>query len=185
MTRSSDGANLPRNSLSVLRRLRVLEILLSIARQPGLHIGNSMRSATVLHVDDDVNDAFFLKDAFERIGSEINVEFRSALDGARALDYMIGTPPYNDRSCHPIPDLIVLDLNMPLVDGFQFLECLRKQNRFRTVPVYILSSSDDPCDMTRACDLGASGYLVKQVDCRETAGFLNTALENLLGTEAA
>jgi two-component system response regulator len=65
--------------------------------------------------------------------------------------------------------LILLDIKMPVMSGFEFLAWLRQQDRFRELPVLMLSSSDDPRDMARAKELGANGYLVKFV------GFIGVA----------
>jgi CheY-like chemotaxis protein len=136
-----------------------------------------MRAASVLHVDDDIDDAFFLKEALKGIEQQIRVRVQNVANGAEALDYLMGVGPYSDRNRYPIPDLILLDINMPVVNGFEFLEWLRGKERFRAMPVYMLSSSNDPWDMTRARELGAAGYVVKQVGFREAASVVTSVLQ--------
>lgn len=87
-------------------------------------------------------------------------------DGGDATNYFEGNPPYEDRSKYPIPDVILLDLKMPRVNGFEFLEWLRsrgdKHQRF--IPVVVMSSSGMREDVDRAYALGANSYLVKPIE---------------------
>jgi CheY-like chemotaxis protein len=91
------------------------------------------------------------------------VTFRFVYDGEQATDYLSGNGKYSDRSQHPFPKLVLLDLRMPRVDGFEFLEWKRKQPHLAELPVVVWSSSDLPSDMEKAAALGASDYIVKPV----------------------
>ena len=118
-----------------------------------------MKPPTILYVEDEADDIFFMRMAFER--ERIAVDFRSVSDGARAMAYLAGDPPYDQRSSPPLPTLVLLDLNLPLRSGFEVLEWLRRRAEFQQVPVVVFSSSGRPEDRARAQGLGATEYLLK------------------------
>ncbi|HEY0547946.1 MAG TPA: response regulator [Verrucomicrobiae bacterium] len=115
----------------------------------------------ILIVDDDENDIFFAKRAF----TEINVHctFQVLKNGQEAVDYLAGQGPYADRQKFPLPMMILLDINMPIMDGFQVLEWLRKRPGIKVIPTLVFSSSDVPSDITRAYELGANSFMTKSV----------------------
>jgi len=82
-------------------------------------------------------------------------------DGQEVLDYLEGQGQFADRTRHPLPQLLLLDLNMPRLDGFDVLAWVREQPGLNNVLIVIFSSSDEPRDINRAYGLGASSYLVK------------------------
>ncbi len=87
-----------------------------------------------------------------------------ARDGQEALDYLFGEGKYQDRDAGALPQVILLDLKLPKIDGLQVLERLRADTRTRQVPVVVLTSSDDERDIIRSYDLGANSYVRKPVD---------------------
>lgn len=113
----------------------------------------------LLYVEDEPDDVFFLRAAFRRVG--LPPDFPVVEDGEKAIAYFAGEPPYEDRERHPLPSLVLLDLNLPLRSGFEVLEWLRSRPEGRTLDVIIFSSSGRPEDRSRAAELGASGYLLK------------------------
>jgi len=114
---------------------------------------------TVLYVEDEADDVYFMRAAFEREG--ISVRFHSAPDGAQAIAYLAGDAPYDDRTRHPLPTMMLLDLNLPVHSGFEVLEWLRGRKEFRSLPVVVFSSSGREEDRERARDLGATDYVLK------------------------
>lgn len=82
-------------------------------------------------------------------------------DGQEAVDYLSGNGPYADRFAHPLPALVVLDLKMPRMSGFDVLAWLATKPEFRSLPAVVLSSSADESDIKRARQLGAREYFVK------------------------
>ncbi len=117
-----------------------------------------------LLIEDDSNDVVFIQQEFKRGAKNTPLEVVS--DGVEAVRYLEGTDEYADRSLHPLPDVILLDLKMPRFSGFDFLEWLRsKAPRYlNLIPVVVLSSSDLPQDVVRAYALGVSSYVVKPVN---------------------
>lgn len=116
---------------------------------------------TILHVEDDPNDALLFQHACQKAGLAFNLQPVS--DGDQAIAYLRGADPFNDRLRHPFPQLILLDLKMPRLSGFDVLSWLRGDDVAKNVPVIVLTSSNHESDIRRAYDLGASSYLVKPV----------------------
>lgn len=82
-------------------------------------------------------------------------------DGKEAVDYLAGAEPYADRTKHPFPKLVLLDLKMPRMDGFEVLSAVRQRLGFTLLPVIVLTHSDNPEDIRRAYELGATSYFQK------------------------
>jgi CheY-like chemotaxis protein len=113
----------------------------------------------ILVAEDDPTDAYFFQRAFKRAGIPVTLHF--VRDGQEVLDYLQGEGQFADRACHPLPQLLLLDLKMPRLDGFDVLKWVRKQCDLSGLPVVIFSSSEEPKHMARAYGLGANSYLVK------------------------
>ena len=116
-------------------------------------------SGHILVAEDDPTDAYFFQRAFKRAGLPVTLHF--VRDGQEVIDYLQGEGQCADRTAHPLPQLVLLDLNMPRLDGFQVLEWMRQQPGFSSLQVVIFSSSGEPRDINRAYGLGANWYLVK------------------------
>ena len=116
-------------------------------------------SAPILIVEDNPDDLVFLQRALQSTGR--SAPFRIVRDGAGAIDYLMGEGDYADRLKHPLPALVLLDLNLPVASGFIVLRWLNEQPMLRRLPVVVLSSSDRDEDVNLAYDLGANAYIVK------------------------
>jgi len=116
----------------------------------------------VLIVDDNPDDIELLRLAFEKAKAPCGV--MSAADGAEAIRYLSGEGKYADRTLYPMPLLVLLDLNMPRVNGFEVLAWIQ-ENATSSFPLVItLSYSHLESDIRRAYDLGTSAYVAKPVD---------------------
>lgn len=123
-------------------------------------------STTVLLVDDDEAVSILLEHAIERGGHDISLKWVS--DGSEAIQYLSQQGDYADSYRFPFPSLILLDLKMPKVTGFEVLEWKQTQPELEDLPVVIWSSSDLTEDRERAHRLGATSYFLKPMD---TDGF--------------
>jgi CheY-like chemotaxis protein len=118
-----------------------------------------MNAPVILHAEDDENDAFFVKRAFEV--AKLDVTLHQVPNGQEAVDYLEGRGPYSDRQAFPPAELLLLDLKMPVLNGFEVLAWVRSHPIYRDLPVFVLSSSEYEEDQQRASQRGATGYLIK------------------------
>jgi CheY-like chemotaxis protein len=107
----------------------------------------------ILLVDDDSDDQFFFSDALKEV--DRNIRIYTADNGADALNKIKVPPP---------PDLIFLDLNMPVMNGFEFIAEIRKVDKLKNIPVVIYTTSSNNHDMEAAFKLGAKQYLIKPTE---------------------
>jgi len=85
-------------------------------------------------------------------------------DGVEALDFLFGRGAYHDRDLSVMPALILLDIKLPKIDGFEVLRCLRSDPRTRYLPVVILTGSKEERDLVKGYELGCNSYILKPVD---------------------
>jgi len=112
----------------------------------------------ILLVEDSSDDVFFFSRAVNKTGLAAKVHV--AEDGLKAVNYLSGRDDFANRQTFPYPDIIFLDLKMPHMNGFEFLEWFGRAEATR-VPVIVLTSSDEPRDRMQAQTLGASLFLTK------------------------
>jgi two-component system response regulator len=117
---------------------------------------------TLLLVEDNPDDEELTLRALRKqnLANDIVV----ARDGQEALDWMFAEGEYATRDINDLPQVILLDLKLPKVDGLQVLERIRANNITRNVPVVVLTSSNEEQDLLRSYDLGANSYVRKPVD---------------------
>ncbi|MFL6210412.1 MAG: response regulator [Pyrinomonadaceae bacterium] len=121
-----------------------------------------MKDKVILLVEDNSRDEALTRRALKK--SNIVNEIVVARDGVEALDYLFGTGPQADRDMTVKPQLILLDLKLPKLNGLQVLQRIRADERTRRLPVVIFSSSSEEEDMIKSYDLGANSYVRKPVD---------------------
>lgn len=112
-----------------------------------------MARAAVLYIEDEEDDVFFMRAAFSKAGL---LELDVVQDGRGAMDYL--APNSSDTGA---PRVILLDVNLPMISGFEVLQWIRKQPHLQNVPVVVFSSSGRPEDRSRAEELGANEYVLK------------------------
>ncbi len=119
------------------------------------------KPARILLVEDNRMDIELTLDAFQeaRLKNTIQV----AQNGQEALDYLFGRGQYTDRRIFPLPDLVLLDLKLPGIDGFEVLRQVKSTPILKRLPVIILTSSKEEGDRALSYDIGANSYLVKPV----------------------
>jgi two-component system response regulator len=121
-----------------------------------------MLSRTILLVEDNPDDEALTLRALKK--NNITNEVVVARDGAEALDYLFGTGAYAGRDTNIQPQVTLLDLKLPKIDGLEVLRRLRTDERTRLLPIVILTSSNEEQDRLRGYGLGANSYVRKPVD---------------------
>jgi len=115
----------------------------------------------VLLVEDNPDDAFLIKRAFKK--AKLANPLFVVEDGEEAVAYLAGEGRFSDREAYPFPMLMLLDLKLPKMSGFEVLQWRMEHPETKRLPVVVLTSSNQTPDIARAYDLGASSYLVKPV----------------------
>jgi CheY-like chemotaxis protein len=117
---------------------------------------------TLLVVEDNDDDIFFIERIFRQLEARCDLKF--VHDGLEALEYLAGKGNYADRSKFPLPTIILMDLKMPRMNGFEVLEWMQKQPEIKLIPTIVVTSSTLQEDVTRAYRLGANAVMNKPVD---------------------
>lgn len=119
----------------------------------------------ILLVEDDEGHALLVQENLRKNGV-VNRIF-TVLDGAAALDFIYRRGEFSADGTAPQPGLILLDLNLPKVDGFEVLRQVKGDGRLKSIPVIILTSTADQKEIDRAYALGANNYITKPVDYQQ------------------
>ena len=119
----------------------------------------------ILLVEDNADDVLLTRRALEK--SKVLNELVVARDGVEALDFLFGTGDYEDRDTNMMPQLILLDLKMPRMDGLECLQHIRADERTKLLPVVILTTSNEERDRISSYELGANSYIRKPVDFKQ------------------
>ena len=121
-----------------------------------------MESKVILLVEDNLKDEALTLRALKK--SNIVNDVVVARDGVEALDYLFGTGAHAGRDTSGMPQLVLLDLKLPKVDGLQVLQRMREDERTRRLPVVVFTSSSEEEDLINSYNLGANSYVRKPVD---------------------
>jgi len=140
-----------------------------------------MRDPTLLVIEDAREHAILIRVAARRGLPGLDV--RVAGDGREGIAYLAGHPPFQDRRSHPYPDLVILDLLMPDVDGFRVLEWVRGEHRGARVPIVVFSSTQDSTSEARSLELGAAAYHRKPDDLDQLGAIVRGIVRSHLGEE--
>jgi two-component system response regulator len=122
----------------------------------------NLKAAEILLVEDNPNDMELTLRAMStyNLANKIYV----AKDGAEALDYVFGEGAYNKRDMKDKPQVILLDLKLPKMDGLEVLRKLKSDERTKVIPIVVLTSSTEDRDVIESYELGVNSYIVKPVD---------------------
>jgi len=126
----------------------------------------------ILLAEDLEDDILLIRRAFA--AAKISTPLFVVRDGEEATAYVSGTGKYSNRAEYPLPHLILLDLKMPRMDGFEFLRWIRQHPQLKAIPVIVLTSSEDIYDVNRAYELGANSFLVKPLEFINYPSLVNT-----------
>jgi len=129
----------------------------------------------ILLADDDIDEHIFFKEAINRINI-VGHNVISVYDGVQLLDYLLKRGLYRN-SKDSVPDLIVLDLNMPLMDGFQVIREIKQSDDFSKIPLYVLSNSANVAHVNTCRTMGCAGYFQKTSKNSKLTSIIETILE--------
>lgn len=121
-----------------------------------------MQQLTVLLVEDNPRDVRLTQRAFTQ--ASLPHDLRVVRDGDEALAYLHREGAYSEPQISPRPDVILLDLNLPRMGGHELLRQLKQDQRFRQIPILVLTTSGRPDDVRLAYEAGANAYLLKPVE---------------------
>ena len=117
-----------------------------------------MREKFIIVVaDDDLDDQQIIKDGLR--DCKVNIQINSVYNGLQLMDYLLCREAY--RNMRETPDLILLDLNMPLMDGFDVLKEIRAYPKLKKIPLYVITTSRSTEHRKKALELGANGFYSK------------------------
>ena len=122
-------------------------------------------TAVILIVEDREDDILIMRKAFQK-ASLVN-PIQIVRDGEEAVAYLGGEGKYANRAEYPLPALVLLDLKLPRMDGFEVLSWIRQQDGIQGLPVVVLTSSNELRDVNRAYSLGANSFFVKELDFQQ------------------
>ncbi len=123
-----------------------------------------MEKKVILLIEDNPDDIKLTQRAFVKSNIADKIDLRIAVDGQSALDYLFGLNLKKGTSKEQLPAIILLDLNLPKLNGLQVLERIRNEKSTKLIPVIILTSSKEDADLACAYKLGTNSYIRKPVD---------------------
>ncbi len=135
----------------------------------------SGRAAVILLAEDDRGDQELTRRALEE--GKVRNELHIVEDGEEALDYLFRRGKYEDPATSPHPDLFLLDLNMPKMDGRQVLAEIKQHPELRRLTVVVLTTSSQEEDVLRSYNVGANSYITKPVDMTQFIQVVQTIEE--------
>ena len=124
-----------------------------------------METKLILLVEDNADDELLMLRALKK--NHILNRVIVARDGVEALDYLFSTGEYAGKDAEPLPQLILLDLKLPKLNGLEVLKRMRAEKRTKYIPVVVLTSSTEEQDIISSYDLGANGFVQKPMDFNE------------------
>jgi CheY-like chemotaxis protein len=131
--------------------------------------------STVLNIllaEDNPDDVFLFEQALRK--ASVDIVLRTVCDGLEALAYLKGEGLYSDRTAYPIPQIMLLDLNMPRMNGFEVFERVRLDPTWGRLIVHVLSASARQTDVQHAYDLRANSYVIKPNQIMDLVAFIAT-----------
>ncbi len=134
-------------------------------------MSTAIKPAVILLADDDEDDVVLVRDSFQR--SKLSNDLRVVEDGVELMEYLRREGVFADPERSPRPDIILLDLNMPRMDGREALKEIKKDQKFKDIPVIILTTSQTHADISRSYQDGANCFITKPVTFQSMCEVVN------------
>ena len=135
---------------------------------------NHRKSFNILIADDDADDQQLMKEGLDNC--PLDVEIDCVNDGVQMIDYLLKRGPY--KQLKHLPDLILLDLNMLLMDGFDVLNEVKKHSSLKPIPIYVITTSRNIDHLNRALELGANGFYTKGAKSKDILRIMQEVCAN-------
>lgn len=136
------------------------------------HVERHREAITILLVEDNPDDRFWTERALEQ--SRVVNPLFMVENGKEALQFLRNEPPFRDMEKFPTPGIILLDLDMPIVDGYDLLQELKKDEKLAGIPVVVLTASSADTALVKTYNLGAQGYIEKPVTTAALLGIISS-----------
>lgn len=139
-------------------------------QSPTVVLYKIVKKAVVLYAEDEPTDVMFLRRAIRK--AQLPIELLTVSDGKYIINWLSGTPPFNDRKAYPMPELIITDLKMPLTHGFEVLRWIYHSHELYRIPIVVYSTSAFTSDKENSVRFGALAYFQKTHCCSNLIDFL-------------
>lgn len=133
----------------------------------------------ILLAEDSADDSHLIQRAFEL--AKLPFKLHIVANGREAAEYLAGKNSFGNRKKFPLPDVVLTDLKMPQMDGFELVEWIRRQSQFQNLPVVVLTGSHEVRDRLRALEMGATSYMVKDLLMSPPPSFTESLLRCIGG----
>jgi CheY-like chemotaxis protein len=133
---------------------------------------NPIKPIVILIAEDDAEDRMLVKDALDE--SRLANDLRFVENGEELLNYLLNKNKYENKTENPLPGLILLDLNMPKMDGREALREIKKHPQLKVIPIVVLTTSQAEEDVLRTYDLGVSSFITKPVTFASLVDIMRT-----------
>jgi two-component system response regulator len=134
-----------------------------------------LKKFSIIIADDDIDDQYLVKQAI--VETQINYEVTSVYNGLQLMDFLLRREAYRNIPDN-LPDLILLDINMPILNGFGVLAQIKENPAFSDIPIYILTTSNSEFDKIKARQLGAMGFYTKPVNYNDLKSIIREVTSN-------
>ena len=152
-------------ALGWCREIGITKITVKLHKLALANDAGDTKASNILLIEDDNNDIELTLKAIQRL--DVHFDMTVCRDGQEALDFLFARGKFQNRDINELPQLILLDLNLPKISGHEVLKSIRENPSSRYIPVVILSNSDEETDIVKGYSMGINSYVRKSIDYEE------------------